>query len=329
MRFGYWFTPIQHFDPAGMRTVVSAASIEHVQLGRGRFDGEVRRLVLGRSVLNFGSYNLSVLARGGLESGSMSIGFLMKTSSGGYLNGHCLLQGDIVVFAEGAEIHYRHPEKSIWVMYQIPRAELQQMALAVTGAPFNLPVRGCRVFRPSPEQAAQLAARIWHTFGYSAQVNGPGERTLSLVNESLFRSFVLALDSAECQFQTRYQSSGLARFRTLRRAEDYLLSHPQFRMRDLCEYLGTSERMLQYVYRSTHGMSLRSYTQYRRLCGARGELMAARPHRTRVTEIAMNWGFFHLGRFSVTYREMFGESPAQTLGREPEPLHLTDTAVQF
>jgi AraC-like DNA-binding protein len=34
-----------------------------------------------------------------------------------------------------------------------------------------------------------------------------------------------------------------------------------------------------------------------------------------VTEIAMMWGFRHLGRFSVEYKRHFGESPSETHAR--------------
>jgi hypothetical protein len=32
-------------------------------------------------------------------------------------------------------------------------------------------------------------------------------------------------------------------------------------------------------------------------------------------EIALRWGFAHLGRFAVEYRQRFGESSPETLGR--------------
>jgi AraC-like DNA-binding protein len=32
-----------------------------------------------------------------------------------------------------------------------------------------------------------------------------------------------------------------------------------------------------------------------------------------VTDVALRWGFLELGRFSVQYRQRFGEAPSETL----------------
>jgi transcriptional regulator GlxA family with amidase domain len=34
-----------------------------------------------------------------------------------------------------------------------------------------------------------------------------------------------------------------------------------------------------------------------------------------VTQVAMRWGFYHLGRFAVDYRKRFGEMPSETQAR--------------
>ena len=34
-----------------------------------------------------------------------------------------------------------------------------------------------------------------------------------------------------------------------------------------------------------------------------------------MTQIAMTWGFNHLGRFATDYRDRFGETPSETYRR--------------
>jgi transcriptional regulator GlxA family with amidase domain len=44
-------------------------------------------------------------------------------------------------------------------------------------------------------------------------------------------------------------------------------------------------------------------------------LLEADPTTTTVSDAAGRCGFLHLGRFSVQYREKFGETPSATLRR--------------
>ena len=57
-----------------------------------------------------------------------------------------------------------------------------------------------------------------------------------------------------------------------------------------------------------------SYLRDARLDRVRAELadLTGAPG-VKVTEVAMKWGFHHLGRFSAAYRQRFGESPSETL----------------
>ena len=61
------------------------------------------------------------------------------------------------------------------------------------------------------------------------------------------------------------------------------------------------------------GVSPTQYLLLRRMHLARRALRQSDPDATRVTDVATNLGFWELGRFSVNYRQIFGESPSTTL----------------
>ena len=54
-----------------------------------------------------------------------------------------------------------------------------------------------------------------------------------------------------------------------------------------------------------------------RLERAHDTLLAAIPGSTTVTEVALRWGFPHLGEFAARYSARFGEKPSETLARLP------------
>lgn len=81
----------------------------------------------------------------------------------------------------------------------------------------------------------------------------------------------------------------------------------------LAQQLGVSVRTLEYCFAEAIGLTPSVYIRNIRLNRARRDLRATTPGDHTVAEIAMKWGFWHLGRFATFYRQLFGESPSQTL----------------
>jgi len=84
---------------------------------------------------------------------------------------------------------------------------------------------------------------------------------------------------------------------------------------DFAPTLGVSERWIRAAFREICGVSISTYFRSVALRGARDDLRAGSPATTSVTEVAMRWGFWHLGRFSGTYARHHGELPRDTLRR--------------
>ncbi|MGY1951324.1 helix-turn-helix domain-containing protein [Pseudomonas pergaminensis] len=81
----------------------------------------------------------------------------------------------------------------------------------------------------------------------------------------------------------------------------------------LARIAGVPLRQLQQGFKTYTGMSPAQWLRLRRLNGARRELLNSTG--TTVAEVAMNWSFWHLGRFSSSYRALFKELPSETLKR--------------
>ena len=94
-----------------------------------------------------------------------------------------------------------------------------------------------------------------------------------------------------------------------------LHKRPPLRVAALANLLMVSERVLRRAFQDTHGVSPSRYLRRLRLSEARRALLSAQDRLVTVTEIATLFGFLELGRFSVEYRAVFGESPSVTLRR--------------
>lgn len=81
----------------------------------------------------------------------------------------------------------------------------------------------------------------------------------------------------------------------------------------ICQSIGVSERTLQYAFHSYVNMTPTAYLRLCRLHCVRKTLRNSDPKTTTVTHIAMHFGFYHLGRFSLNYKKIFSESPSVTL----------------
>lgn len=95
----------------------------------------------------------------------------------------------------------------------------------------------------------------------------------------------------------------------------------------LCNTLAVSERTLRKAFHNVHGVAPCRHLRMQRLLQARRALLSSDSKLTTVTEIATRHGFAELGRFSVEYRSIFGESPSATLQRR-SPVETGDSSQQ-
>ena len=82
---------------------------------------------------------------------------------------------------------------------------------------------------------------------------------------------------------------------------------------DLCAAAGVGRTVLQRAFHDLYGQSPLAYFHKRRLTQAHETLVLGRGGRAVVKRAALEAGLTALGRFSVEYRQLFGECPSATL----------------
>jgi AraC-like DNA-binding protein len=104
--------------------------------------------------------------------------------------------------------------------------------------------------------------------------------------------------------------------RSVRQAVDYIHAHAEeeIRVNDLAKAAGASTTMLFDAFRNHMNCGPLAYVRAVRLRSARSAITNRDDPRS-VTEIALDCGFLHLGRFSILFRTAYGETPSQARRR--------------
>lgn len=103
----------------------------------------------------------------------------------------------------------------------------------------------------------------------------------------------------------------------LRRAEQFMSEHLEepLTLGHVARACGVSRRTVQAAFQSERGVGPMQWLRQERLQAVRDALTGGREARPSVTEVALRFGFSHLGEFSKAYRSAFGETPTATLAR--------------
>jgi AraC-like DNA-binding protein len=152
----------------------------------------------------------------------------------------------------------------------------------------------------------------------------------ALNSDTGLHSSALTVDEAECALaldlvraiasqptDRTSKTTGTIGAAGLRRAEEYLMANVgnAVCLAEVCRETKVSVRTLTRAFASAHGLGPMGFLKQRRFEATNRALLAADSAETRVTDVALQYGFFQMGRFAVEYRRIFHESPSQTLRR--------------
>jgi len=310
------YKPISCTDAAELSPQVQDWNFEFTQLSAGPFAASGGILLLDSVHVARVTYDQSLLQRGYAPRGSVTIAIPSRGSGQLFVGGRQLESSQCLTLADGACLEAITRGRYLDVELAIDLNTWNTHSHWLSECPLAL-ARGIGVDTPSPFWINHMLDTVDWTFSAFAKhpeaLRRPDVRA-SLRDQFLMRICCFGDSTRGTQAERRTRDARARRRLAVERAREYIelqLSEP-LPLSELCRYAHVQARSLEYGFREITGLSPLTYIKSLRLNAVRKTLLNAHTRERSISEIALDYGFWHLSQFAVDYRKFFGETPTAT-----------------
>jgi AraC-like DNA-binding protein len=299
-------------DPHRYRAALRETGNEIFVTQGAEFRAELTQIDLPTVWLQRGRETLARIIVGAVTPGRAAFTFLSAAGQPPiHLSGMAVLPGEIAV-NDCCPAHWRTEGPSRWGTACLKQDDLVAAFRVIVGRDIDVPRRR-HVARPR----ARLVARVVRLSAEAARLarTAPEQIAHPKTAHAIDQAFVHALVCCLAEDDFVDTPSATARRAVVIARLDGFLAENQDKplyIAEICAATGASERTLRAACLEHLGMSALRYLWLRRMHMARRNLLVPLKSET-VTEIATDCGFWELGRFSVEYHKLFGETPSVSL----------------
>jgi AraC-like DNA-binding protein len=303
-------------DPRDYERSIRAARVSDLVVSeRGIFDATLTIVNVGRVWLQSGTENLARTMHMAIEDLPRSLAYLADDRVAPIIqSGAGFGAGEVVSFGRNTSHFQRTFGPFRWASMSVLPGGLEEALTAMTGKDMGDPWTSLWV-KPSAKELTRL--RQLHLDVNRMALSGELVLGHPEVCRSLEQTLTTAMVACLAGEADKGHGSGWLRHqRIMLRFREWLDTNNDraVYLQEICTALNVSAPTLRRCCEEHLGMSPMHYLWLRRMNLARQELRQ-RHSQSSVTATAMNFGFWHLGRFADEYRSLFGESPGATLTR--------------
>ena len=258
--------------------------------------------------IQFGStyYTSAFMLRGVCPRKSVVIAYNKTRGVVNYRN-HKLKSGELLLLTYDEEIDLVISESNTTFTIAMEETFFEEAFYTYFGIPFDKSVKKrILVLDPYREYAFLLFLKRWLHYFLRQRDTGTSISNYSQIEAEIIHTLFsfFRLESTQ-----RSENSILKSAREL--LQDSL--DDDLKITETAKALGVSQRTLEYTFKQNLGMTSKTYLQILRLYKIHDILRMADPSTTKVSDVALNYAFFHMGHFAAEYKKLFGESPTETL----------------
>ena len=306
-------------DPYAFQAAFRAVDVDLLVTARGSFRADMVQVDLGRLLMQSSVDSLPRIMRATIGAGRAPIMFLGDMNQKPiHLGGTELHAGEVIIWGRNANGHLRTAGATRSASMSLTCEDLTMAGLAIADCELTAPSDTAVVRLPH-----RLVARLMDLHETAAHLarTAPSVLATPTVANALEQELVHAMIACLSAHAGRdTERHVLPHAKVIARFEDFLVArhNAPVHLIEMCAAIGVSERTLRSCCHEHFGMGPIRYLWLRRMHLARRSLLRADPATASVTSTATEYGFWELGRFSVEYRGLFGESPSASLRRPPD-----------
>lgn len=293
------------YEASDYETALSRAQLDVVRTGAGYGPNSLVNLSLDGVEFFSGHLQFPVIGRTTLSDEVIAVILIVEAPPGTRWCELDVAPGDVLLYGPGTEHTGLSPE-GVEYRFALVDVSLLDDTAEELRAPILHPARGS-VTRFDPAQAVRALGSELHSF---ASPLGPPDE-LPPTSARLARATTRVLTDPSSSLRER-QARRIQNRTILTQCiaySDVIERRPS--IGELCIAAHVSERRLRTAFYDVFDMPPHQYMRMRSLNQARERLISG---ERSVTQVALDLGFQHLGRFAGQYAALYGEHPRDTLG---------------
>lgn len=310
-----WSRVLAFTDPFLFQTAIQGGQVEILPTARGTFHADLTQIGMNKVWMQRFDVTLPVIGTVAANTKRKVFGFLTDDASS-HLQ-HCGLEvapNDLLIYGKNV-LHQRSQSRLQYAAISVPLNDFPALCRTIIGREFPED-SDTSVVRPDASLMSRL--RKLHRLVGQLAHDSPDVLLIPEVLRALENHLIHVLVRCLADGASTETKVGRPRHNAiLTRFEEFLAANPDrpLYLSDICAGVGVAERTLRASCEEHLGMGPIRFLTLRRMHLVRAALLRANAVERTVTSIITDHGFWELGRFSVTYRTLFGESPSDTLRR--------------
>lgn len=286
------------YDSELLKSVVSDSDTRHQQISTGQFEGKVKRIILPDIIIDHGHYNVKLIAQGSFSANTVTLMIIHQMDETGKVCGQDLHGGDLLIIPRNGDAEFTIPINTMWSAINVSEDHL---------AKYGVTIKNSQLFHLDQKTFSQFNKTY---LSLEKQVSqGMGDQYV--LQDSILSHFLGTIEDQDEKIELRYTDGYLLALNV----RDHIIEHidETLQMHLLCQLTHKSVRTIERTFKKVFNLTVRDYHTFYRLALIRNSLLHDK--NISVSNAALKYGYYHLGRFSTKYKRLFNELPSDTLIR--------------